>query len=456
MNQPNHPLGRSAFTRRRLLAGGGLLAAGVLAGGGLAARRSDRLARSAASAARRPRSGDLPTLSQWYHEYGEEGTLEAVQSYAAAFPDANVEVEWISGDWETAMAAALLTDEGPDVFEWVNGPNIDMIQSGQVVPLDDVLGEEADDFDQRLISRMTYDGHLWAVPQMIDMHVLLYRKSLLEEAGVEPPTTLDELIAAAAALTTGDTKGLFVGNDGGVGLLAGYPLWSAGADYLTEDNQFGFANDAVYASFAKLHELFEGDSLLLGAPTDWFDPGSFINELTAMQLTGLWTFPPILESEVGDDFDVIAWPPLDASTGSPSLPIARVRRRRSAPAASTSTWRRRSSSGCGSTRPTSNSTSPSSYGFHLPVARQPRRRPSTSSPARRPRRSAWSSSTAVTQTPILWTPASARPTTTPGRGSSPKAPTPRRDRRRPRGRRGRARARAGRCRAGRHAPVTTG
>jgi multiple sugar transport system substrate-binding protein len=322
MIQPNHQLGRTTFTRRRLLAGGGLLATGVLAGGGLATAGRPGVTRSAASRARRPRSGDLPTLSQWYHEYGEEGTLEAVQSYAAAFPDANVEVEWISGDWETAMAAALLTDEGPDVFEWVNGPNIDMIQSGQVVPLDDVLGEEADDFDQRLISRMTWDGHLWAVPQMIDMHVLLYRKSLLEEAGVEPPTTLDELIAAAGALTTGDTKGLFVGNDGGVGLLAGYPLWSAGADYLTEDNQFGFANDAVYASFAKLHELFQGDSLLLGAPTDWFDPGSFINQLTAMQLTGLWTFPQILESEVGEDFDVIAWPQLDASTGSPSLPFA--------------------------------------------------------------------------------------------------------------------------------------
>ena len=40
----------------------------------------------------------------------------------------------------------------------------------------------------------------------------------------------------------------------------------------------------------------KSDSLLLGAPTDWFDPGSFINQLTAMQLTGLWTFPQILES----------------------------------------------------------------------------------------------------------------------------------------------------------------
>jgi multiple sugar transport system substrate-binding protein len=308
MNQAHQ---RRTLNRRRLLAGGGAVAAGMLAGG-----------RGIARAGRRPRSGDLPTLSQWYHQYGEEGTLEAVQSYAADYAEANVEVEWIAGDWEAAMAAALLTDDGPDIFEWVNGPNIDMIQSGQVVPLDGILGDAADDFDERLISRMTFDGHLWAVPQMIDMHVLVYRKSLLDEAGLEPPTTMDELIAAAAAMTTGDIKGLFVGNDGGVGLLAGYPLWSAGADYLTDDNEFGFATDAVYASFAKVRELFDSDSLLLGAPTDWFDPGSFINQLTAMQLTGLWTFPQLLESEIGDDFDVLAWPQLDASTGTPSLPYA--------------------------------------------------------------------------------------------------------------------------------------
>jgi multiple sugar transport system substrate-binding protein len=323
MSQPRQPLGRTTVNRRRLLAGGGLLAAGLLAGDRtLAAAGRRPLRRQDTSGARRPLSGEPPTLSQWYHEYGEEGVLEAVQSYAADYPDANVEVEWIPGDWETAMASGLLTDEGPDVFEWVNGPNIDMIQGGQVVPLDGVLGDAADDFDERLISRMTYDGHLWAVPQMIDMHVLVFRRSLLDDAGIEPPATMDDLIAAAAALTTGDVKGLFVGNDGGIGLLAGYPLWSAGADYLTEDNQFGFATDAVYESFAKLRELFESDSLLLGAPTDWSDPGSFINQLTAMQLTGLWTFPQLLESEIGDDFDVIAWPQLDASTGTPSLPYA--------------------------------------------------------------------------------------------------------------------------------------
>jgi multiple sugar transport system substrate-binding protein len=306
---PQRRPGHQTFTRRRLLAGGGALAAGTLVGGRLV------------GAGRRPASADLPTLSQWYHGYGEEGVQEAVERFAAAYPNANIEVEWFAADYDSALASALLTDEGPDVFEAGNGPNIDMIQGGQVVPLDGILGDAEGDFNERMISRLTFDGHLWAVPQIVDMQFVVYRKSLLEEAGLEPPQTLDDLIAAAAALTTGDTKGLFVGNDGGAGLLGGPILWSAGADYLTPEGEFGFDTEPVYAAMTKLQELYDSDSLLLGAPADWFDPSAFINELTAIQFTGLWTIPQITDSAVGDDFDVIAWPQLDESTGSPSVPI---------------------------------------------------------------------------------------------------------------------------------------
>ncbi len=53
------------------------------------------------------------------------------------------------------------------------------------------------------------------------MQLLVYRKSLLSAAGVQPPQTIDELLDAAKKLTTDRVKGLFVGNDGGVGILAG-------------------------------------------------------------------------------------------------------------------------------------------------------------------------------------------------------------------------------------------
>src|SRR5918994_7439102 len=106
MNRPSSPFDRQALSRRRLLAGaGGALAAGVFAaGGGVAGARRPSLARAAARAAGRPRSGDKPTLSQWYHGYGEEGVQEAVEGYAAAYPDATVEVEWFPADYDSTLA----------------------------------------------------------------------------------------------------------------------------------------------------------------------------------------------------------------------------------------------------------------------------------------------------------------------------------------------------------------
>ena len=135
----------------------------------------------------------------------------------------------------TSMVATLLTDGAPDVFEYGNGPTIDMIKGGQVADLTDLLGDAKADFNPSVLARMTYKDKVYAIPQVIDMQLLVYRKSMLEKAGVQPPKTVDELMAAAKTLTTADTKGLFVGNDGGVSILGGPMLWASGLDYLTED-----------------------------------------------------------------------------------------------------------------------------------------------------------------------------------------------------------------------------
>ncbi|GGL93731.1 ABC transporter substrate-binding protein [Nakamurella endophytica] len=279
---------------------------------------------SAGSAGSGAASGTAPagsvSLSQWYHAYGEEGTQQAVERYAAGYTKAKVTVQWNPGDYDKKVAAALLTGSGPDVFETGNGPSIDQIQSGQVAPLDGILGSAQSDFTASLVERMSYKGKLYAVPQVIDMQLLVYRKSMLDKAGVKPPTTFDELVAAAKALTTSDVKGLFLGNDGGAGVMVGPVLWSVGADYLTKDNAVGFDDPNVATAFGRLHELFASGSLLLGAPTDWSDPSSLTQGLTAMQWTGLWTFP-VLAKELGDDFGVLPWPKFSATVGSPSVPI---------------------------------------------------------------------------------------------------------------------------------------
>src|SRR4029453_9003281 len=166
-------------------------------------------------------------------------------------------------------------------------------------------------------------GKTYQVKMVDDMGVLYYRKSVLDKAGVKPPTTIDELIAASKALTTKDQKGLFIGNDAGGtpsfggGALLGQILWTVGSDYLTADNKPGFTTPEVKESFAKMRELFLSKSILLGAPTDWWDPSSFTQGLAAMQWCGLWAMPGIKKA-IGDDFGVVAWPAFSSSGGKPS------------------------------------------------------------------------------------------------------------------------------------------
>ncbi len=307
--------------RRRMLALGGAAAGmGVLAAcGGNTGRSTSTTSTGTGGIATGSGSssagGAKPTLQQWYHQYGEAGTQQAVEGYAKAYPDADVKVTWKPGDYDQTTAASLLTSSGPDVFEYGNGPTIDMIKGGQVADLTGILGDAASDFNAAMVKRMTYDGKLWAVPQVIDMQILVYRKSLLDKAGITPPTTMDELTAAAEKLTVDKTKGLFLGNDGGVGLMGGPMLFSSGLDYLNDDGSFGFDDQKAVDAFGKLREMFTSKYLLLAAPKDWYDASALTSGLTAMQFTGLWTFPSI-QKELGDDFGAIPWPAMPGGTQS--------------------------------------------------------------------------------------------------------------------------------------------
>lgn len=301
-----------APSRRQVLGlGGAALASAALAAcGGNTGRESDDRSTTAA--------GGKPIVDQWYHQYGEKGTEAAVKRYAAAYDRAKVTVQWIPGNYDQKASAALLTKSGPDVFEYGNGPTIDMITGKQVVPVTDLLGPARSDFTSSLLERMTYQGQLYGIPQVVDMQLFLYRKSMLKKAKVKPPETFDDLIAAAGKLTRGKVKGLFLGNDGGAGTMGGPVLWSSGHDYLTAEDKPDFNNADVIGALTKLHKLFGSGHLLLGAPADWSDPSAFIQGLTAIQWTGLWVLPQV-QKALGDDFGVLPFPAI--GPGKPSVPV---------------------------------------------------------------------------------------------------------------------------------------
>ena len=133
-----------------------------------------------------------------------------MKRYAAAYKKAEVRVQWRPGDYDRQTAAALLTDSGPDVFE-VNGPLLDQIQGGQVVDLTAEVEPVKDDFHQAVLAPKIWQDKIWGIPQAMDMQLLYYRKSLLKDAGVQPPRTLDELVDGAKKLSEQEGQGAVPG-----------------------------------------------------------------------------------------------------------------------------------------------------------------------------------------------------------------------------------------------------
>ncbi|MGW6738426.1 ABC transporter substrate-binding protein [Streptomyces sp. NPDC055013] len=271
-------------------------AMGLAAAGGLAACGGNN--------GRGGGSGSGTSLVQMFHAYGEAGTEQAIKRYAKAYKEANVTTQWItSADFESKLFSALLTDNAPDLFEF--HPQIQMVKSGQVADLTDIIDPVKDDFNPADIKSHTVDGKIYGVRMIDDPQFFFYRKSMLEKAGVEVPTTLDELMEAAAKLTTGKVKGLYMGND--LHSVNDTLIWSAGAEHLTEKNEIAYHTDGVVEGLKKMRRLFTSGDLLLGAPTESWDPSSLNQGLCAIQFCGMWAMPQIQDA-LGDDWGVFPFP----------------------------------------------------------------------------------------------------------------------------------------------------
>ncbi|MCC9306567.1 extracellular solute-binding protein [Kitasatospora sp. RB6PN24] len=265
-------------------------------------------------------SGAKTTLNVWYHAYGEAGTQQAAMRYATSFtkanPDIAVKVTWVPGDYSSKLNSSLLTAAAPDVFE-IGDFNEGMARRGQLAALDDIYGSAASDFNKADLDEVTVDGKPYGVKMIDDVIMLYYRKSVLSKAGINPPQTYDDLVAAAKALTTKSGKGLFIGNDG-LGDTPVLAVLSNGGD-LVKSGRAAFATPQAIEAVAGLKRLHDDQSIQLGFTTDWWDPSAFTQNVVPMQYCGLWALPAI-KTALGDDFGVLPWPAFKAG----GTPVVRV------------------------------------------------------------------------------------------------------------------------------------
>lgn len=118
-----------------------------------------------------------------------------------------------------------------------------------------------DDFQSGPASLTTYEDEVVGVPIITERTVLYYRKDLLEEAGLEVPTTLEELDAAAAAIHElhPEVAG-YIGRTGKSAAVTQFSafLYSYGGDWMTEDGESAIASDEAKAAYQFYGDLISG------------------------------------------------------------------------------------------------------------------------------------------------------------------------------------------------------
>ncbi|TWF79196.1 carbohydrate ABC transporter substrate-binding protein (CUT1 family) [Pseudonocardia hierapolitana] len=95
----------------------------------------------------------------------------------------------------------------PDVL-MLDNPDLQQIAAtGALAPISD-FGLSADGFQEGVRSASTFEGQVYGLQPVTNSIGLFYNVDILNQAGITPPKTWDELKTAAAALTQGDRYGI--------------------------------------------------------------------------------------------------------------------------------------------------------------------------------------------------------------------------------------------------------
>jgi multiple sugar transport system substrate-binding protein len=270
--------------------------------------------------------GGSPTSTEivwWTPNWSQDRARVVADRFEAANPGLKVRLEvTVSDGLPTRIQTALRSGSPPDVIEAQHGWVIPYAQANLLRSLDDVVTDRGDYLPVAL-EYDTWDGHLWAAPYRIEAHALLYNKGMFREAGLDPekpPTTWDELLTTAKALTRKRADGrsqygyaITGGGEIGNTLFRTLPLiWMNGGNIISDDMKKAVVNDAPAVAAV----TFYTDMLTKHAvspPSTLQDDGNasrrlFIAESVAMYQSGQFDLKPIRAENPKIDLGVAILP----------------------------------------------------------------------------------------------------------------------------------------------------
>ena len=204
-------------------------------------------------------------------------------------------------DMATALQAALAAGDPPDIFyvEEIRLP--DLADAGALMPIPEGAITEPDDIYPSLTESFTYDDTWYCPPKDFSTLGLVYNVDMLEAAGVEPPTNMEELAAAAEALTADGVVGLSMN----LALDRVGPFLLANGGYIVNEDvsEMTLDTEENAASLQYLADLFQSGAASSAAALDAGWPGeAFGQEKVAMVIEGNW-----IVGAMANEFPDVNW-----------------------------------------------------------------------------------------------------------------------------------------------------
>jgi len=204
------------------------------------------------------------------------------------------------------LTTALSSNDSPDVVELGNTQAQAFEAAGA---LEDLTAKKAevggDDLLQSLVEAGTYDGKFYGVPYYAGARVVVYRKDLLQQAGLQIPKTLDEFVRDGITLkqknaATPNFSGIYFP---GKYWFASLPfIWQFGGDIATKDgDQWNgqLASDASVKGLDMVKTIMDKAS---GAPKDGDESKDYISfckgEIAMLMAPG-WKIGQIVNEQDG-------------------------------------------------------------------------------------------------------------------------------------------------------------
>jgi N,N'-diacetylchitobiose transport system substrate-binding protein len=246
------------------------------------------------------------SIDVWIMDPGSPKLQSVVKSYATSFqasnPGTRINIQFVP--WAQAhdkFTTALAGGKVPDVAEMGTTWTPEFADQGGLVEQPKIT---KGDYVSSLVDAATLNGKVYGKPWYAGARALIYRKDILQKAGVQPPKTWDDMMTVAKAIKA-KVPGVYPVSYTGLSEHMYLPtIWQAGGQIATQNggSWTSALNSPQAVRAISFYTDFYKEGLTPKASIGWEEPDAqeaFINGDIAMLVAGGWTYNSIVQTKPG-------------------------------------------------------------------------------------------------------------------------------------------------------------